>query len=155
MAGNNVSRDEWGNIPKEQRTHIDTGYKIFNGKVLLFKGDYEQAKNILKSNTPNTKYFIAILNDDGNLQVVNVNFFKGYNIDYEINIVSDRDLNIIPFERHGSHSHYWKQDPIDGKMKRGRHDNTNLFEIDSKYDSLVKAIELFNKSKNKFYGATD
>lgn len=151
MAGNNVSRDEWGNIPKEQKTHIDTGFRIMGHKVLISKDNPKHIKNVLTSNSPNTVYAIAVLDDDGHIFVRSINYFVGYHLHCEVNIEFDSNNNVIPynFTEKGSHCHFWKRNES-GTLERKKHDKKNYFDILPEHLKMVKEIEKFNKMKNLY-----
>jgi hypothetical protein len=70
---------------KDARTHTDTGYTVLGHKVLLQTGKEKQTKNIMNSNTDNSIYLMAKLNEDGTLTILNVNTNKGHKISTEIN----------------------------------------------------------------------
>lgn len=152
MGANGSYDKSFGGVPKDKRTHTDTGYTILGHKVLVQTGKEKQTSNILNSNSENSVYLIAKLNEDGTLTVWDVNINKGHQIDTEINLVFDSQGNIVPYngKKTGSHSHKWIKNP-DGDMVRkpfSNNGNTHL-PIPPEYSSLNNAIENFNKQKNK------
>jgi len=150
MGGNGSYSDDWGGVPEAKRTHDETGYRIENHKVVVFKEDDERKKNILNSNSANTTYLIARKLSDGTLEVHSINIFKGHDLSYEINLVFDNKGDLVSFNNgKGSHAHIWKKDSSDGKLKRKSHDKKNSFPIDTKYNSLINKIVEFNKKKKR------
>jgi hypothetical protein len=152
MGGNGSYDKKLGGVPKKDRTHIETGYKVMGHKVLLQKGIEDQTKNILNANTSNSIYLIAKLNVDDTLTIFNVNINKGHWIGTEINLVFDSNGNIVPYngKKTGSHSHKWIEQP-DGNMGRkpvSNGENPHL-PIPIEFSTLNSAIETFNKQKHK------
>ena len=153
MGANGSYDKKIGGVPKDKRTHIETGYTILGHKVLLQKGIEDQTKNILNSNSPDVTYLMAKLNEDGTLTVLNINANKGHKIGIEVNLAFDTHGNLVPFngKKSGSHSHQWVEQP-DGNMGRKpvpKGENSHL-PIPDEYKPLVDAIVIFNKKKNKF-----
>lgn len=151
MGGNCSYSEDWGGVPKANRTHTDSGYRIDRHKVVFLTKNAAQKKNILNSNSPNVTYLIASKDKNGNIKVHSVNIYDGHNLKCEINLEFDSKGNFIPYNKSdkGSHCHYWSKDSKDGMLKRKKHDKSNIFAIDSKYSSLIKKIEKFNKENNK------
>lgn len=149
MGGNSSYNKGWGGVPVAQRTHIDSNYRIDGHKVVYFSQNVEQRKNIINSNSANAIYLLAT-KEEGILKIHSINVFDGHHLSYEINLEFDDNGNLIPFGKgKGSHAHEWKLDPTDGKLKRKSHDKRNTLPIDSKYDSLISKIVLFNKQKKR------
>ena len=83
------------------------------------------------------------------MKVESINVYNGHNLSYEVNLIFDDNGNVLPFNNgKGSHAHLWEQNP-NGYLERKSHDKKNSYPIDLKYDLLIKAIEKFNKQKNK------
>lgn len=153
MGGNGSYDKKLGRVPKKKRTHIPTGYTIMGHKVLLQKGIEDQAKNILNSNSPDSIYLIAKLNEDGTLTVWNINANKRNKIGTDINLVFDTHGNLVPYngKKTGSHSHQWEEQ-TNGNMGRKPvpKGETPHQPIPDEFITLVNAIVKFNKQKNKF-----
>ena len=97
MGGNGSYDKTKGGVPKRKRTHTETGYTIDGHKVLVQTGNESQTKNIMNSNSKDSIYLMAKLNEDGTLTILNVNANKGHKIGTEINLVFDTHGNLIPF----------------------------------------------------------
>lgn len=150
MGGNSSYSKEWGGVPTGQRTHTDSNYRIEGHKVVYFKDNCRQKKNILNSNSTDAIYLIAQKHSDATIEINSVNVFKGHHLSYEINLVFDSNGNIMPFnDGKGSHAHIWQKDPADGILKRKSHDKNNSFAIDPRFYPMISKIELFNRQKNK------
>lgn len=151
MGGNSSYSADWGGVPKASRTHTDSGYRIDKHKVVFLAKNAAQKKNILNSNSPDVTYLIACKDKEGNIKIHSVNIYDGHHLKCEINLEFDSKGNVISYNKSnkGSHSHYWHKDPADGLLKRKKHDKSNIFAIDSKYNSLIKKIEKFNKENHK------
>lgn len=151
MGGNSSFSKGWGGVPKANQTHTDSGYRIDKHKVVFLSKNAAQKKNILNSNSPNVIYLIASKDKEGSINVHSINIYDGHHLKCEINIEFDDKGNVIPYNKSdkGSHCHYWAKDPKDGLLKRKKHDKSNIFAIDSKYDYLIKKIEKFNKANHK------
>lgn len=154
MGGNCSYNEEWGVVPDEERTHTDTGYKIDGYKVVFYTKKPGQCKNIINSNTKDTIYLIAKIQDDRTIKIEIVDVFNGHELAYEINLEFDVRGDLLPYNAKpkGSHAHLWAKDPQTGKLGRKSHDKKNNFAIDEKYASLVSKIVEFNKQKNKYEG---
>ena len=50
MGANGSYDKNLGGVPKDKRTHTETGYTVMGHKVLLQKGNESQTKNILNAN---------------------------------------------------------------------------------------------------------
>lgn len=152
MGANGSYDKNLGGVPDNKRTHKETGHTILGHKVLLQTGKEKQKSNILNANSNDAIYLIAKLNEDGTLTVWDVNINKGNKIAQEINIVFDSHGNIVPYngKKSGSHSHEWIE-LTNGDMVRKTYSNgENTHKpIPSGFESLIKAIEKFNKQKNK------
>ena len=153
MGGNGSYDKTKGGVPKRKRTHTETGYTIDGHKVLVQTGNESQTKNIMNSNSKDSIYLMAKLNEDGTLTILNVNANKGHKIGTEINLVFDTHGNLIPFngKKSGSHSHQWVEQS-DGNMGRKpfpKGGNGHL-PIPDEFKPLLNAIVKFNKQKNIF-----
>ena len=153
MGGNGSYDKTKGGVPKRKRTHTETGYTIDGHKVLVQTGNESQTKNIMNSNSKDSIYLMAKLNEDGTLTILNVNANKGHKIGTEINLVFDTHGNLIPFngKKSGSHSHQWVEQS-DGNMGRKpvpKGGNGHL-PIPDEFKPLLNAIVKFNKKKNIF-----
>lgn len=151
MGGNCSYNEGWGGVPEANRTHTDSEYRIDKHKVVFLTKNAAQKKNILNSNSPGVTYLIASKDKEGNIKVHSVNIYDGHHLKCEINLEFDSKGNVISYNKSakGSHSHYWAKDPKDGLLKRKKHDKSNIFAIDSKYNSLIKKVEKFNKENHK------
>lgn len=150
MGGNSSYSKEWGGVPTAKRTHTDSEFKIDGYKVVFLTKKNNQTKNILNSNSANAVYLIAKKHEDGTIEIESIDVFVGHQLNYEINLEFDSDGKILPYTKgKGSHAHFWKENPDDGKLKRNSHDKKNTFPIAPKYNSLISKIETFNKQKNK------
>lgn len=151
MGGNSSYSKALGGVPMERRTHIDSGYKIANHKVVFLSADAGRKKNILNSNSSNAIYLIAHKDKEGVLKIHSVNIFDGHDLKCEINLEFDGKGKSIPFNKtdKSTHCHYWHKDPSDGLLKRKKHDKSNLFPVDSKYQTLIGKIEKFNQENRK------
>ena len=152
MGANGSYDKNLGGVPKDKRTHTETGYTVLGHKVLLQTGTEDQTSNILNSNSPNSTYLMAKLNEDDTLTILNINVNKGHKIKVDINLKFDSHGNLIPFngKESASHSHEWIERP-DGKMTRKpaiNVENTHL-PISGEFNSLLDAVVEFNKKKNK------
>lgn len=153
MGANGSYDKNLGGVPDGKRTHLETGYNILGYKVLLQKGTEDQTTNILNSNSPDSTYLMAKLNEDNSLTVLNININEAHKIKMDINLKFDSHGNLIPFngKESASHSHKWIERP-DGKMARkpaSNGENTHL-PIPDEYTPLSDAIVKFNKQKHKY-----
>ena len=152
MGANGSYDKNLGGVPKDKRTHTETGYTIMGHNVLLQTGKEKQTSNILNSNSPDSTYLIAKLNEDKSLTIWDININTSHKIGTEINLKFDSHGNLIPYngKESASHSHKWIEHP-DGNMGRkpaSKGDNTHL-PISDEYKPLLDAIVKFNKQKNK------
>lgn len=152
MGANGSYDKNLGGVAEKDRTHSETGYTIDGHKVLVQTGTESQTKNIMNSNSKDSIYLMAKLNEDDTLTILNVNVNKDHKIKTEINLVFDSHGNIVPFngKKSGSHSHQWMEHP-DGNMGRKpvpKGENTHL-PIPDEFKPLVNKIVKFNKQKNK------
>ena len=152
MGANGSYDKNLGGVPKDKRTHTETGYTIMGHKVLLQTGKEKQTSNILNSNSPNSTYLIAKLNEDKSLTVWDININTSHKIGTEINLKFDSHGNLILYngKESASHSHKWIEHP-DGNMGRkpaSKGENIHL-PISDEYKPLLDAIVKFNKQKNK------
>ena len=153
MGGNGSYDKKTGGVPNKKRTHTETGDTIDGHKVLVQTGNENQTKNIMNSNSKDSTYLMAKLNEDGTLTILNINANKGHKIGTEINLVFDSHGNLVPFngKKSGSHSHQWEEQS-DGNMGRKpapKGGNTHL-PIPDEFKPLINKIVKFNKEKNKF-----
>ncbi len=153
MGANGSYDKKLGGVPKDKRTHTETGYTVMGHKVLLQTGIESQTKNIMNSNSDNSIYLMAKLNEDGTLTILNVNTNKNHKISTEINLVFDSQGNLVPYngKKSGSHSHQWEE-KSDGNMLRepvSKNGNSHL-PIPDVFTPLNNAIVKFNKEKHKF-----
>ena len=118
MGANGSYDKNLGGVPDGKRTHLETGYNILGYKVLLQKGTEDQTTNILNSNSPDSTYLMAKLNEDNSLTVLNININEAHKIKMDINLKFDSHGNLIPFngKESASHSHKWIERP-DGKKQ--------------------------------------
>lgn len=152
MGANGSYDKKLGGVPDDKRTHTETGYTIMGHKVLLQTGKESQTKNIMNSNTDNSIYLMAKLNEDGTLTIWDININKGNKIKTDINLKFDSHGNLIPYngKESASHSHKWIE-ISNGDMARkpsSNGENTHL-PISDEYKPLLDAIIKFNKQKNK------
>ena len=152
MGANGSYDKKMGGVPKDKRTHTETGYTVLGHKVLVQTGNEDQTKNIMNSNSKDSIYLMAKLNEDGTLTILNVNVNKGHKIGTEINLVFDSHGNLVPFngKKSGSHSHQWEE-KTDGNMGRKpapKGGNSHL-PISEEFKPLLDAIVEFNKKGNK------
>ena len=138
-----------GGVPKDKRTHIETGHTIMGHKVLLQDGNRLQTKNIMNSNSDSPTYLMAKLNQDGSLTVLTINQNKDHKIEFEINLKFDSQGNVRPYngKESSSHAHEWYEGE-DGNMYRKTTKGNSHMLIPSTYNALIHAIEQFNKKKN-------
>ncbi len=153
MGANGSYDKKLGGVPKDKRTHKETGYTIMGHKVLLQVANDDQTKNILNSSSEDSTYLIAKLNEDKTVTVWDVNINTSHKIGTEINLKFDTHGNLIPFNGKGSasHSHKWIEHP-NGNMGRkpaSNGENTHL-PIPNEHMPLINAIEKFNKAKHKY-----
>lgn len=153
MGANGSYDKKLGGVPKNKRTHTETGYTVLGHKVLLQTGTEDQTSNILNSNSPDSTYLMAKLNEDNTLTILNVNINEGNKIKMDINLKFDSHGNLIPYngKESASHSHKWIEMP-NGNMARKpakNGENTHL-PISDEFKPLLNAIADFNKKKNKF-----
>lgn len=153
MGANGSYDKNFGGVPEDKRTHTETGYTVLGHKVLLQTGSEVQTSNILNSNSPDSTYLMAKLNEDDTLTILNININKGHKITMDINLKFDSQGNLIPYngKESASHSHKWIEKK-DGKMARkpaSNAENTHL-PISGEFNILLDAIVKFNKKKNKF-----
>ena len=153
MGANGSYDKKLGGVPKDKRTHTETGYTVLGHMVLLQTGTEDQTSNILNSNSPDSTYLMAKLNEDGTLTILNININKNHKIKMDINLKFDSHGNLIPFngKESASHSHKWIERP-DGKMARkpaSSGENPHL-PISGEFNNLLDAVVIFNKKKNKF-----
>ncbi len=153
MGANGSYDKELGGVPIMKRTHTETGYTILGHKVLLQTGNEDQTKNILNSNSKDSIYLIAKLNEDKTLTIWDININSNHKIGTEINLKFDSHGNLIPFngKESASHSHKWVEHP-NGNMGRkpaANGENTHL-PIPDEHMLLVNAIVKFNKEKHKY-----
>lgn len=149
MGGNGSYSKTLGGVPKDKRTHIETGHTIMGYKVLLQDGRRKQTKNIMNSNSKDATYLMAKQNEDGSLTVLNINQNKGHKLDWEINLKFDSKGNIRPFngKDSNSHAHQWYEGE-DGNMHRKPVDGNSHLPIPCKYNDVIDAIVKFNKQKH-------
>ena len=153
MGANGSYDKNLGGVPKDKRTHTETGYTIDGHKVLLQTGKENQTKNIMNSNSDNSIYLMAKQNEDGTLTILNINANKGHKIGTEINLIFDSHGNLVPFngKKSGSHSHQWEEQS-DGNMGRKpvpKGESSHL-PIPDEFKPLVEKIVQFNKQKHKY-----
>ena len=153
MGGNGSYDKKLGGVPNKKRTHLETGYTVMGHKVLLQKGIEDQTKNILNSNSPDSTYLMAKLNEDNTLTILNVNINEGNKIKMDINLKFDSHGNLIPYngKESASHSHKWIEMP-NGNMARkpAKNGENSHLPISDEFKPLLNAIADFNKKKNKF-----
>lgn len=151
MGGNSSYNSGWGIVPKAIRTHTDSHYRLENHKVVFLSKNAAQKKNILNSNSSNAIYLIANKDKNGYIKIHSINIFEGHLLKCEIDLEFDDKGNVKPYDKSSksSHSHYWLKDSKDGLLKRKRHDKSNVFDIDKKYHSLIKKVEIFNKQNHQ------
>lgn len=152
MGANGSYDKNIGGVPKDKRTHTETGYTIDGHKVLVQTGNEDQTKNIMNSNSDDSVYLMAKQNEDGTLTILNINANNGHKIGTEINLVFDAHGNIVPYngKKSGSHSHQWEGWP-NGDMGRkpvSKGQNSHL-PIPDAFKPLINKIVQFNKKKNK------
>lgn len=152
MGANGSYDKNFGGVPENKRTHTDTGYRILGHKVLLQTGKEKQTSNILNSNSEDSTYLIAKLNEDGTLTIHDINSNEGHKIKMDINLKFDSHGNLIPYngKESASHSHKWIEKP-NGDMARkpaSNGENTHL-PISDEFKPLLDAIVKFNNQKNK------
>ena len=70
MGANGSYDKNLGGVPKDKRTHTETGYTVLGHKVLLQTGKEKQTSNILNSNSKDATYLIAKLNEDDTLTIL-------------------------------------------------------------------------------------
>ena len=97
MGANGSYDKNLGGVPKDKRTHTETGYTVLGFKVLLQTGKEKQTSNILNSNSKDATYLIAKLNEDDTLSILHINVNKGHQLDTEINLVFDTHGNLAPY----------------------------------------------------------
>lgn len=153
MGANGSYDKNLGGVPKDKRTHTETGYTVLGHKVLLQTGTEDQTSNILNSNSPDSTYLMAKLNEDDTLTILNININKGHKITTDINLKFDSHGNLILYngKENASHSHEWIELP-NGNMARKpspKGENTHL-PISDEFKPLLDAVVKFNKKKNKF-----
>ena len=152
MGGNGSYDKKTGCVPKKKRTHTETGYTIDGHKVLVQTGNENQTKNIMNSNSKDSTYLMAKLNEDETLTILNINSNKGHKIGTEINLVFDSHGNLVPFngKKSGSHSHQWEEQS-DGNMGRkpAPKGGSSHLPIPDEFKPLINKIVKFNKEKNK------
>lgn len=153
MGANGSYDKNLGGVPKDKRTHTETGYTVLGHKVLLQTGKEKQTSNILNSNSEDSTYLIAKLNEDGTLTIHDINSNEGHKIKTDINLKFDSHGNLIPYngKESASHSHKWTEMP-NGDMARkpsSNGENTHL-PISDEFKPLLDAIVKFNKKKNKY-----
>lgn len=153
MGANGSYDKNLGGVPPKKRTHTETGYTVLGHKVLLQTGTEDQTSNILNSNSPDSTYLMAKLNEDDTLTILNVNINKGNKINMDINLKFDSHGNLIPYngKESASHSHKWIE-MSNGNMARNpakNGENTHL-PISDEFKPLLNAIVNFNKKRNKF-----
>ena len=153
MGANGSYDKTLAGVPKDKRTHTETGYTVLGHKVLLQTGKEGQTKNIMNSNSDNSVYLMAKLNEDGTLTILNINANKGHKLGTELNLVFDSHGNLVPFngKKSGSHSHRWEEQ-ANGNMGRkpvSKGESPHQ-PIPDEFTPLVNAIVKFNKKKNKF-----
>ena len=108
MGANGSYDKNLGGVPKNKRTHTETGYTIEGHKVLLQTGKESQTKNIMNSNTDNSIYLMAKQNEDGTLTILNINANKGHKIGTEINLVFDSHGNLVPYNGKNNLMEIWE-----------------------------------------------
>ena len=119
MGGNGSYNKNLGGVPKAKRTHTDTGYRVLGHKVLLQTEKEKQTSNILNSNSEDSTYLIAKMNEDGTLTIHDINTNEGHKIKTDVNLKFDSYGNLIPYngKESASHSHKWIEDS-NGNMTR-------------------------------------
>lgn len=152
MGANGSYDKKLGGVPKDKRTHLDTGYRIQGHKVLLQLDTYSQTSNILNSNSDSPVYLIAKMYEDGSIAVLNVNVNKDHQIQMDINIKFDKHGNIIPYngKEAATHAHHWIKLP-NGNMSRKpvpQGENPHI-PVPQEYSSLLSDIKKFNLQKHK------
>ncbi len=147
MGGNGSYSKEWGGVPEVSRTHIDTGFRIDGHKVLLLENNPSHDKIIMNSNSENPIYlFAAVDKKSGKVTISGIGIYEKHAIKESIDLKFDSQGNVIPFSNseNGSHSHLWYE-ISPGIYGRRRHDKSNYFAIDNKYQPLINKIIDFNK----------
>lgn len=145
--GTNQSYDRSiGGVPENNRSHLETGYRINGHKVLLQKSDPSQSKNIMNSNSDSPIYLIGHERKDGSIAIHSINIFEGHYLKTEINLKYDSNGNLLPFngKEAGTHSHAWVLGN-DGNMHRA---NPKTHEpVPTGYSNLLRDIVRFNNQR--------
>jgi len=147
MGGNGSYSKELGGVPDASRTHIETEYRIEGHKVLLFGENVEHDKIILNANSDSPTYlFASVDKKTGRIVVTGIGKYQKEKLSVSVDLKFDSHGNLIPFSKNenGSHSHLWEE-ISPGIIGRKSHDKSNYFPIDSKLDSLIAKIVVFNK----------
>ena len=152
MGANGSYDKNLGGVPIGSRTHTETGYTIDGHKVLVQTGTEDQTSNILNSNSPDSTYLMAKMNEDGTLTILNININKDHKIQMDINLKFDSHGNLIPYngKESASHSHQWIEHP-NGNMGRkpSKNGKNPHLPIPDEFNSLLNKIVKFNKKKKK------
>lgn len=152
MGGNGSYNKNLGGVPEKKRTHTDTGYRVLGHKVLLQTGKEKQTSNILNSNSEDSTYLIAKMNEDGTLTIHDINTNEGHKIKTDVNLKFDSHGNLIPYngKESASHSHKWIEDSNGNMTRKPSYNGENShLPISDEFKPLLNAIVKFNKKKNK------
>lgn len=151
MGGNGSYSSTLKGVPDASRTHNEATSRIDGHKILVQKKTETQIKIPMNSNSENPTYLCAKVDKDGNVQISSIAVYKNHKLVTSIDLVFDKDGNVIPYSpnKKSSHSHNWNESSS-GDVGRKRHDGDNTHPIPSGYKSLIDKIEKYNKEKHKW-----
>lgn len=105
------------------------------------------------SNSESPTYLMAKLNSNGTITIHDINIFENHKLKLEINLVFDRNGNIVPYNPKkpdlGSHAHHWTEKK-EGVMGRDNKPDVNPhIRIPKEYESLINDIIKFNQERKE------
>lgn len=149
MGGNGTYSEAIGGIPEASRSFFDTDYRVEGRKVLVNKTNPSHKKVPENSNSESPIYLCGEVNKiTGSLKISTIAVYEKHRLVKTIDLTFDANGDLIPFSqgKNSSHSHVWKQ-LSSGDVGRKSHDPRNVLPVDSAYESLVREVVKFNKSK--------
>ena len=151
MGGNGSYSSTLKGVPETSRTHSEARTRIDGHKILVQKGSETQNKIPMNSNSDNPTYLCARVDKDGNVQITSIAIYENHKLVKSIDLVFDKDGNVIPYSpnKKSSHCHNWDE-TSSGDVGRKRHDGNNTYPIPREYKLLINKIVKYNKEKHKW-----
>ncbi len=157
MGGNSSYDPKVGCVPLQVRTHKELSERIDGHKILIQKGNSSRTKIPVNSNSESPTYLCAhdYKDKDGNkyLEITSIGIYEKHEAKFQIDLEFDKNGDAIAYSssvRKGektSHLHKINKDSETGMIGRKSYDKNNHHPIPKEYNSLIKKIVAFNKSK--------